>query len=268
MNFLFNLFGEWLRNWIKQELLNIAGFALDLTTIFGDSFWGNELVSIFIDFATWFNVLIGVICAIFVTLDVAEARGRVDWSSVFGNVFKAITFIAFARYIGLFSYYLANNITTALHFSLPDKGGLETLIQGAVTANANLDILMVIITAIAFVSFAVMCMLRCGTLFVLILTSGFYITDIMRGETTKLGEWLRQVIGNSTTYLVQYILFYMGLLYFSSSSLVACFICWATMFSVPKILLKYNMSTGTKGVFSSVGSAIGQGVSFAGKFVK
>lgn len=268
MNFLFDLFGNWLKTFFKSMLLNIADFALDLTTKFGEGFWDDELVSMFIEFAMWFNLLIAVLCSLVLILDIVEAQGKVDWMTVFGNIIKTILFVSFSRFIGLFTYELANIITGTLRFSIPEGVPTEKLIGEMMNLNPTLEIIIVLITAIAFVSFAVMSMLRCGTLFVLILTSGFYITDIMRGETTKFGEWLRQVIGNSTTYLLQYILFYLGFLYFSSGGLISCFICWATMFSVSKILLKYNMSTGTKGVFTTMGSAISQGVSFAGKFIK
>lgn len=264
LNILFNGIG----NILKTQLFNITNSAMDFVLSISNDFFHNDIISLFIDIAYYFNIVILVISLVFLFFDIVEERGKVDFAMVFSNVAKGFIFVFINKYIGLLVFELANTFAKSLNFGTLPSDFLDIIMNSNLITSLFSSLLILVIMIIAMLCFAIMTMLRCGTIFVLIMTSGFYISDIIRGETTKIGEWLRQVIGNSTTYLIQYILFYLGLLFLSSGKYISTFTLWATMFIVSKILVKFNMSTGTKSVLSGVSSTVQQGFSFAGKFIK
>ena len=114
------------------------------------------------------------------------------------------------------------------------------------------NIIFWLIILIATIYFAVTSLKRFGEMFVHILTSALYIPDILRGDTTKMGDWLRQMLSIVLTYMIIYILFFLGCGFFDSDNVILSLVCWLTMPSVSKILNKFGWSSGTQGNFGAI----------------
>ena len=235
-----------------------------------DGFWNEPVISQLIVFSKWANMVVFAVTVIFMLFDMAEeyASGKdVDYSVVFTNTLKALLFAELNSLLAEMSMSISDIITTSMKFKMPTDSStlFQVLTTNTGNTNALFDILMLLVVLIAVLVFFIMSVMRYGAMFVLILTSSMYIPDILRGDTTSMGSWLRQMVAIAGTYIFQYITFYTGLLYLLGGNIVMCAILWAGMASASKILEKFGYSTGTRGVFSAAGSLAGQGLSLLTK---
>lgn len=265
LNWLFGQFSAWMYGWVYDGLGKAADYILGMTTQATSSFWDVSAINLLLDFSAWVNIVVFVVSLLFLVFDIAEQGGQVQWHIIMTNFFKGIIFVLFNRNIGLMIYQLAVSTTQMLQidFEAPEISNILELMQ--VTQQSGLVIiLMILVVAVAFIAFFCMSMVRNGTLFVQIFTSSFYITGIIRGDTAKAGEWLRQTIAISATYFMQYLMFYLGLNSLTGgtgSSMITTFTCWLTMFFVPKIMDRFGYASGAASVFSAAGSVAGAGLS-------
>lgn len=263
LKWLFDQFGDWVGKWIYDGIAKAVEETMKLTTVAANNFWDSPAVELLLNFSGWINMVVLVISLVFLCMDIAEQAGRVSWSIVFTNFCKGMIFVAFNRYAGLMVYQLAISTTSALRLDTnPPK--LSSILDAFTDASMIITALVALVVAIAFVAFFCMAMIRNGTMFVQIFTSSFYISDIIRGDTAKMGEWFKQTVAIAATYFMQYLLFYMGLNNILGSSehmLVNVATCWLTMFFVPKILDRFGYTSGAGSVFSAAGSVAGAGLS-------
>lgn len=261
LSWLFDQFGTWATEWIMAGISKAVEAVLESITSLTGGFWDEPAIELFLNFSMTVNIIVMVVALLFLCVEIAQQSGRVNWTVVFGNFAKVIVFIFFNRYIGLSSILFAEILTENLNLSMdaPSPGALIASIANG-TSMVGVAFLLLIV-AVAFVAFFIMSMLRNGMLFVQILTSSFYIPDILSGDTARLGDWVRQTVAISGTYILQYYTFYLGLTYFSTS-LLTCFTFWLAMFSVPRVLEKFGYSSGAAGVLSAAGSVAGAGMSF------
>lgn len=264
--YLFDQFGTWTYDWIFKGISKFAEAVLELTTTATSVFWDVAAIEAFLNFSAWVNVMVLVVSLLFLAMDIAEQSGRVNWAIVASNFFKGIIFVYFNRYIGMVTYQITEQLTTSLNIQMSAPHSLiASLLSTDITSGIFLILIVLVILA-AFVAFFIMAMLRNGTLFVQILSSSFYIPAIVRGDTAKLGDWLRQTVAISATYAIQYILFYLGLSFLTGltgGDLVLTGTCWTTMFFVPKILEQFGYSSGASSVLSAAGNTASAGLSFA-----
>lgn len=154
---------------------------------------------------------------------------------------------------------LAYRITSYFGISLSadqlnqSAGEIIASIVGSDTNAADLlNLIFVIVILFAVLVFAVSSIKRSGEMFVHIFTSALYVGDIMRGDTSKMGDWLRQMLSITLTYLFIYILFFLGCGFFNADNIIFCLACWLTMPAVSKILNKYGWSSGSQGNFGAM----------------
>lgn len=251
MDWLFDLFGTWVAKFFTNAIQKFANdmitFVLELT----GEFWNEPLITAFLNFVSGVNGCVAVLTLLIVCFDIVEENGKVNPGMVMMNLFKGSLFAVFARYIGLLTFEVSEIIVTNLSFTaMPTSADdlTKSLTMNAINASALLFAVALIALVIAFVGFAWCCVVRNASLFVLILSSPFYVADIMRGDTTKMGDWLRQVIAVSFTFVFQYILFHVGLFGLTEAKLWLCLAGFAGMSQVPKLLMKYGNSSGSSGL--------------------
>ena len=251
-----------LLDWLNAKLIGVAAFAINFVNNYVLSFFEVQAIELFMNFSMWINLLVFGVCFIVVAVDIAEEKvsGKpVYYSVAFSNIAKSFVFALCARWIGIWSMELAYRITSYFGISLSadqlnqSAGEIIASIVGSDTNAADLlNLIFVIVILFAVLVFAVSSIKRSGEMFVHIFTSALYVGDIMRGDTSKMGDWLRQMLSITLTYLFIYILFFLGCGFFNADKIIFCLACWLTMPAVSKILNKYGWSSGSQGNFGAM----------------
>lgn len=266
MEWLFTPLWNFIQTQIKNAELIICQQLMILIEAGTARFWDDPMIKAFLSFSQWANILVFTVSVVFMLFDIGEelASGKgVDYGIVFTNILKALLFVSLNSTLAQMAMLLSDTVTTKLDFRITTKASnVFDIINAIWSGSPPFLILIYLIILIACFVFFVMSVMRYGSMFVLILSSSFYITDILRGDTTSMGSWLRQMVAVAGTYIFQYITFYLGLYYITQNNIVMCAICWAGMGNAGKVLQKFGFSTGTRGVFSAAGSAASQGISF------
>lgn len=256
--YFFNSFIDWL----EEKILALAAFAISFINKYVLSFFDNEIIDAFMDFSTWINYFVFAVALVVAIVDIAEEKASdkpVYWSVVFTNTAKAFAFAGLARWIAILSMEISNDITTYFGISL-DVDSFELNAERIVNSilgmesihRALFSVIFLIVILFAAVFFAVSSLKRFGVMFVHIFTSALYIPDVLRGDTTKMGEWFRQMASIVLTYVFIYILFFLGASFFGGENLVPCLACWLAMPAVSKVLNRYGWTSGTQGNFGSI----------------
>ncbi len=264
MTWLFELFGEWVKGFYMSMIQDFAeaviGFVLPIT----DSFWKNDLLDGLLNYSLMVNGIVLVLTLVILGFDLAEEQKGINWVQVVTNLIKGGLFAIFARYIGQSTLLLSNLVVQNLQLDV-DVSAIWSVSTALPQSGIAVTIIWSVIIIVAFVAFGVVCVMRNASMFVLMMSSALYIPDIIRGDTAKMGDWIRQVIAVSFTFVFQYILFHFGLGACIAGDPVSSLTGFAGIFIVPKLLQKYGYSSGVTGIMSSASNMVMQ----AGKmFIK
>lgn len=249
---------------VKNDILDMCTKMIELINNGTSTFFENDIIKTFLEFSKWANFIVFAIAFLFMLFDLAEEHAGqkdVDYSVMFGNCIKALIFCQFNAEIAKMSMLIANVFTSKLNFNVqfdPQTAAQSFTIDYASPA---FEILLLLAVLIGIIVFFVMSVMRYGAMFVHILSSSLYISDILRGDTTSIGAWLRQMVAICVTYMLQYLTFYAGLYYIASENILMWAIMWAGMASCKKILDKFGYSTGTRGFFGATGKIASSGIS-------
>ena len=264
MDWFFQAFFDFAFGFFQQHLLSLTQEIIQVVLSVSDDFWGNPIILYLLSFSSWINGVVLAVSLLFLIFDIVEeAGGRgVDWGMVFGNLFKALVFVFCNRWLALLTMYLGNMLVENIDLRaglLDLQGNLGQMIGKTVSgilAPVTL-ILLLIVSGIFFV----VALRRFGAMLLHIFTSAFYSADIVRGDTTKMGEWLRQMVAISCTFVFQYLFYYLGVLFTSNGNYIMGITFWICVPMVSRTLQRYGYSTGTSGTLSAVGRIAGQGLS-------
>ena len=248
-------------DWLNSKVLGLAAFLIGVVNDHVITFFENSAINQFLNFSTWINTFVFCIALVVVIVDIAEEKvsGKsVYFAVAFTNIAKAFSFALLARWIAVWSMELSSKITSYFGISLSAStfslhvNNIITSIPGSDAVIVSVHLLMMLIIIIAVLVFMVMSLKRFGTMFIHIFTAALYIPDIMRGDTTKMGEWLRQMIAIVLTYVFIYLLFFLGSGFLNADNVLLCLACWITMPAVSKILNKFGWSNGSQGNFGAM----------------
>lgn len=256
MNWLFDQFGEWLQSFYTSLFEGIANDVVDLSLSIVNSFWQDDLITTFQNLSLTINLTLAVLSIILVLVDLAEESKPILWAQVFGNLLKGVIFAGFSRFIGQSTMLASNLIVENLHISF-DASALVSVINSLPGTFIGHTIIWCLVIIVAFVAFFVMCLIRNASMFILMFSSALYIPDIMRGDTAKIGDWIRQVVAVSFTFVFQYIMFNIGIsgmVAGDASGYIQCLTGFVGMFVAPKLLERYGYSSGVAGIASNVGN--------------
>lgn len=263
-------FFQYFNSYWEKRLISFAGKIVGLVDKTVQGFFDSPEIKPFLNFFTWINLAVFTACIIVLLVDLAEEKNNgnpIEWGVVFMNVIKAYAFTVGARFLAVYSFEAINliiskiNQGTTTNFEDALNGLQLTMLNLAdFTGSFKSGIAFYLICAVIYFFFQ--SLKRFGLTLVHIFTAFLYIPDIMRGETTKMGEWLRQLFSILLTYAFQSVLFFMGARFLIEQRIILAFICFTTMFSVAKLLNHYGWSSGTGGKFGSLISTIGQAASF------
>lgn len=248
-------------DWLNSQILGLAAWLIGFLNDNVLSFFENNIIMQFLEFSTWLNLFVFGVSFVVVLVDIAEeviSEKPVYYGVVFANTLKAFSFAVFARWIAVWSMDLANEITTAFGISISadsfslHASNINSMLVGINVLSVFVPILLLIVVIIAVIIFMVMALRRFSTMFVHIFTAMLYIPDIMRGDTTKMGDWLRQMISIVLTYIFIYLLFFLGCVFFYEENILMTLACWLGMPVVSRVLNKFGWSSGSQGSFGAM----------------
>lgn len=253
MTWLFEMFGAWVSDFYLRMIQDFADSVIDIVLDLVDGFWQNDLLGAFLDFAVAINTIVMVVSILLLCFDLAEENKPVIFKQVFVNVVKGALFTIFARHIGMLCLTLSNLIVQYLEIDV-EPSVLWNVVTALPTTSVAVTLIWVLILIVSFAAFGVVCVVRNASMFVLMMSSALYIPDVVRGDTAKMGDWIRQVIAVSLTFVFQYILFCVGIGGCIEYNPVTALTGFAGLFVVPKVLQKFGYSSGVTGIFSSAGN--------------
>ena len=262
MDWFFEAFFNFTFEYWQKKILLLAEDFIGLILSVSNDFWNHPVIETILDFSSWLNILVLVISLLFLLFDIVEEASskHIEWGMIFSNLFKALVFCLTNRWLALMAMQLGENFVGYINFDKEIsslKADLEQILSMAVSGVMQ-HILLLLIVIFSGVFFVV-AVRRFGSMLLHILTSSFYIADIVRGDTTKMGEWLRQMVAISCTFVFQYLMYYMGIVFIISGDLVLGISMWFCLTIVSKALQRFGYSTGTKGTMGSIGQLAGQG---------
>lgn len=258
MGIFFEAFFSFFTTWLKDQVVELCTFIIDTINKYIIGFFDNEYILQFLKFSTWLNVFIFVVALFVVLIDIVEEKtsgNPIAITDIFMNVFKAFAFAYFARWLAQGSMELIDKVLKALQFDSIHFDTFDNATKSILASLGSSKILTVVFPIIllcACIVFFINSIKRFGTMFVHILTAFLYIPDIMRGNTVKMGEWLRQMLAISLTYAFTYLLFFLGCTFYIQLEYVLAIGMWLAMALVPKALNHFGWSSGSKGSFGGV----------------
>jgi len=236
---------------ITTLLIELSNIIMGWISNNTQNYWQHPIIQTIIAFYSGFCMIALVTSVLAMFFDIAEetmASKSVDYGTVFFNFIKAFTFMITAPLICSFSIEIGNIITNAIGFGSGlqfDGNALQDIIQ---QVNVIMLLLVAVLLVIATIGFLMMSLVRFAHMIIHLLTAIFYIPDIVRGNTASIGDWVKQMIAIAGTFVIQYLLFAIGISVFTNSDILLAMGMWVGMFSVPKILGKYGMSSGIAGL--------------------
>jgi hypothetical protein len=245
-----------LGEWFNKKVLMLCEWGIGMSTSAANGFWDVPLINSFISFIQWVSVGMVAAATVMLMADIMEEAGKerhIEWSMIFTNFFKGVGFALVAPTAGKYALLISSQMANLLNLSEALTSKTNVMLQN--------PIWLLLVTIIACLIFAFMSLSRFGIMFVQILSTPLYISDIVRVETAAMGSWIRQTVAIALTYLFQTILFYLGAFFMTMQTQPFLGLaCWLAMPQVSKILQKYGMSTGVTGVVSSAASAAQTGL--------
>ena len=235
---------------ISKVYLVFEALAMETMT---EAFWSHPLISQSLAIARTLGIILATGTIAVVVFDIAEeisSRSIIDWGRVVSNFIKGLSFAYLAPYVGQLIITTTYQLALIFRIRVAESSAIEQ--EG---------VFMYFLYVAGLYAFLFLSLMRLGSMFVLSLSSPFYVPDIVRGETKAIGEWGRQAVAVGFTYLFQYMLFYLGAFFLnnageSAMNIVLGFALWLALTQVPKLLAKYGMSSGTAGIVSSAAHTV------------
>ena len=260
---------EYITEWIADNL--ISGYT-ELITLVNNSlteeFWDNTLVLAFLDFSQFCcsgSFAASVVFLIFDCTQEITAGKSVAWINVFKGFAVGFMFARFSQTLPVPFCKEVLYILSTVTISDIDTSNMDNWNTEGIEFAILIYIIMFTVLLIATIVFMGVFLSRQATTLVHLMTAMFYIPDTVRGDTTKMGEWLRQLVAICATTFFQYMLFFGGTSLVLSNPLITSVDFYIGIglifgtFSVPKILNRFGYSVGNRDVLSTVQSAASTG---------
>lgn len=248
--FIPNLLGSILttmQSWLSEKLTGFYTSILSFITTPYMGFWDNPIIRDAVRFSQWVAYAVMGISILFMIIDYAEdiaAKSSISISEMVMNIIKGFVFCLIAPQLSIMAITLGSQLAQTLNL---------TSVVGSVPTVPVVDgtgvsyILWFLVCLVAFVVFLFITARQYGMMLIQIMTYALYVPGVVRGDTQSMGAWMRQTVAITITFLCQYFLFYLGMVFTTINSPFATLICFTGMASASKVLNKYGLSAGFGG---------------------
>lgn len=254
---------------LQTQLINLFNWLSGIILNFSSDVFSNPII------VSWFSVvsLLAKLC-FFVGLTIYIANACIKMSSgrklLMASDLKTYMFYLVLGWFGVdgaviifreVNTFLANNLITQNTQTLESDVLITYLEPGGV---AIVEIVMLIVVIICFVSFLISVMKRIGYIFALISVIPIYMLSFSKGYSSGFFSWLRMFASCTITFFLQYIIFYLGINILIANKFVLAVLFFVSIPVVPLVLAQFGSGTTTMGdILSDVTSTAKQGVSMA-----
>ena len=238
-----------------------------------EDFWESSIVNAFLDFATFCAFGLFVASIIFLISDIVQetACGKnVSGYNVFKGFIFGFMFASFSQSLPIYFCQKVLYILSTVTFSNDiDVSWHEMPNTTNNAVGIIIYVIMLIVLLIATIVFMGVFLSRQAAMLVHIMSAMFYVPEVTRGDTQKIGEWLRQLVALLATTFFQYLFFFGGSSMVLASPILTSTEFYAGLalifgtFSVPKVLNNFGYSVGNRDVLSTV-----QGYASSGYYIK
>lgn len=188
---------------------------------------------------------------------------RRNWAVIFTCVVNTVIFIALNQLLAKVCFIIPSMIIAGLKLNLYVQfDSFRDLFSGIWDTFApDFNAIVFIILIIAVIAFGVVTLMRVGAMFTQMLIAPFYVSYVLLGDNQKVSEWILGTVAAGFTYVLQYALFYAGImiLRFGGGDLTNICIALSSVFSsfaAPKALQKFGWSSGAAHTFQSTASSV------------
>lgn len=241
--------------------------------IITDEFWNASVINSFLDFAQFCALILFGVGAAFLIFDVVQEYGQ-GKSVAWLNVIKGfVVGFLFAKYSQILPVYFCQKVLYILgNFTFSAEADIswrELPSSGKMVVGLVIYVIMILVMLIATIVFLCVFLSRQAALLIHIMSAMFYVPEVTKGDTSKLAEWLRQLVALLATTFFQYLFFFGGSAMVLTEPILgsAMFFCGLALmfgsFSVPKVLNSFGYSVGNRDVLSTV-----QGYASSGYYIK
>lgn len=278
-NIVTDLIFEALQTQVKNWLLDTMKFCFDCMIGVGGSFWSNPVFQSLFKLILSVSNFVLVASMIVALIDIGEEAGagnRVPWTVVAGNFIKGIAFANLIVLICASIFRVSATVVRLLpigNLSSWDWSSAGSFAASSINAKVDMSvigfipyILLVLFLIVGCFAYEVMSFLLFTNMVTHTIAGILYVPDIVRGDTSAIGSWLRLGITFNLTYIIQSLFFFIGISYLidfdlTSMDMMLGVACLIGMFSVPKVLSKYGFSMGVTGIAQSFGNIASAGSS-------
>lgn len=236
--------------WILDVFTNVMNMINSLSI----NIWNEPIIIDLIKLSGKIAIIVLALSIPFLLKDMLEQADTLDWKVVGFSVLKAYLFTVSINIFGVMIFNIGHTLIKSLNLVV-DPSQITAVVGSILGAP------VLIIMVVASIVFLVMTITRIATMLIHIFTSFLYIPFIVRGDSSKAGEWITMAISISLTYTCQYFFFYLSIyLYLDSKVWIATLFLAASFLIVPA-LKTFGFSSGARSALSSTTSGIASTVS-------
>lgn len=187
---------------------------------------------------------------------------RRNWAVIFTCIVNTIVFIALNQLLAKVCFIIPSMIIAGLKLNLYAQiDSFQDLLSGIGNmVIPDFNVILLIILVIAVIAFGVVTLMRVGAMFTQMLIAPFYVAYVLLGDNQKVSEWILGTVAAGFTYVLQYALFYAGImiLWFGSGLTNTCIALSSMLasFAAPKALQKFGWSSGAAHTFQSTATSV------------
>lgn len=264
---------------VKAVFLELLGFLtapfVDLAPLLFEFLFGlgnaglagaleNPIFAAISQVVTRFAWVVFVVSLVFYLLKIVQEENR-NWGVIFRCFLNTFLFLMFNQLMAKVCFYLPALMVSGFSYlvgqnSFPDIK--DSVLGGIIGINGFVGNVMLFVIIVALLAFGVVSLMRVGAMFLQILIAPFYVPSFLMGDSQKSAEWILGTIAAGFTYVVQYVLFYTGLMVFRYNgnnfiNMAIGFSCLLGTFAVPKQMQRFGWSSGAAHTFQSMSSSMG-----------
>lgn len=213
--------------------------------------WENPIMDVFMIIANIFSISVLSCSLLFFFLKIGQEEKR-NWYIIFKCFFNTMLFIAFNQLIVKTCFLIPDLLVTGLNNAL-DGFVPSTLLDVSALLLGPFQSIIVVVALLGFMYITIM---RFGMMFIQIMVAPFYVPFIITGDSQKPSEWMLSTVTAGFTYLIQYMIFYAGLLTVSFAGedfwlLLSGIAIMFITFKVSAVMQKLGYSAGGGSVLNS-----------------
>lgn len=237
---------------IREGVLSMFGYLFESGSESLAGLFQNPMIVALTTITDMFCWICFTVALLFFFLKVVQEERR-NWGVILLCPIKTIFFVITYKYIVQVCYLLPCYILAGFRY-IP---GIDMTLDADMFFGSVSDSLgkllfgpiSQITLVVALIGFSCVAIMRMGSMVIQVLSAPFYVPYVLMGDFQKLMEWVVSTVSVGFTFVVQYIVFYSGMviLQYSKDGVLGAVIGISLLFStfvVPRQMQKFGWASG------------------------